>query len=267
MLELHPLCTFFPRMSDEEFTSLKDDILQNGQNEDVVVYNGMILDGGHRYRACIELGIDPKLRAFDGENIVSFVMSANLRRRHLSPGQSATIVALLDGWKDNDSQKQSKNGRSETTIIDRADAAGVGRSTQAKADRLVRSGTKEEVELVISGEKSLDDALVDAGVVQPKPEHHEEAHDLAAELRHADDEIRALQGMVSSLQATDKDKELVEATKKFRQMQGRLEQEMATCKEAKEQARYSSGLLAKIRKELGVSRDAEIVPAIQDLKR
>jgi hypothetical protein len=30
-MELHPLCTYFPRMSDDEFNSLKDNLQNNGQ--------------------------------------------------------------------------------------------------------------------------------------------------------------------------------------------------------------------------------------------
>ncbi len=31
MMELHPLCTYFPRMSEAEFISLKDNLQESGQ--------------------------------------------------------------------------------------------------------------------------------------------------------------------------------------------------------------------------------------------
>ena len=55
-MELHPLCTYFPRMSDAEFSSLKDNIQDIGQTHPIYTFEGMILDGGNRYRAFCELG-------------------------------------------------------------------------------------------------------------------------------------------------------------------------------------------------------------------
>ena len=53
----------------------------------------MVLDGGNRYRACIDLGLELATHEFDGANLVAFVLSVNLHRRHMRPGQQAAIVA------------------------------------------------------------------------------------------------------------------------------------------------------------------------------
>jgi transcriptional regulator with XRE-family HTH domain len=51
-------------------------------------------DGRNRYRACQELGIDPRFRDWSGEGSpVDFVLSENLHRRHLTPGQKACVAA------------------------------------------------------------------------------------------------------------------------------------------------------------------------------
>src|SRR5690349_6523758 len=97
-LQLHPLCTLFPRIEGSEFDALKADIKANGLRQAIVIHEGMILDGGNRYRACLEIGVDPKTVEFDGGNLVSFVLSSNLHRRHLSPGQQAAIVASAQDW-------------------------------------------------------------------------------------------------------------------------------------------------------------------------
>ena len=60
----HPLSAAFPAMSDEDFQALKDDIEVNGQREPVMIFEGMVLDGWHRYRACIDLGLDPQQFTF-----------------------------------------------------------------------------------------------------------------------------------------------------------------------------------------------------------
>lgn len=55
--EQHPLSAAFPGMSPEVFKELIDDIDQNGVREKIVVFEGKILDGWHRYSACQELKV------------------------------------------------------------------------------------------------------------------------------------------------------------------------------------------------------------------
>ncbi|MBX7229636.1 MAG: S-adenosylmethionine-binding protein, partial [Burkholderiaceae bacterium] len=104
---LHPLCTLFPRMAGAEFEALKQDILNNGLHQPIVLHDGMVLDGGNRYRACLELGVEPLTEEYEGDDIVAYVLSANLHRRHMSPGQQAAIVASAQDW-----DKAHKAGRS-----------------------------------------------------------------------------------------------------------------------------------------------------------
>ena len=97
-LELHPLCTLFPRMSDDEFAGLRADIAANGQRSPITLYEGKILDGGNRYRACLAEGKTPRFVEFDGGDPAAYVLSLNLRRRHLSVGQQAALVAAAQDW-------------------------------------------------------------------------------------------------------------------------------------------------------------------------
>jgi hypothetical protein len=56
-----------------------------------------LIDGRHRRRACDELGIPCAAREWRGDEseIISFVVSVNLRRRHLSESQRAMVAAKL----------------------------------------------------------------------------------------------------------------------------------------------------------------------------
>jgi ParB-like chromosome segregation protein Spo0J len=62
----HPLAERFPLLSDERFEQLKNSIATQGLQRPVEIYEGMILIGRHRYRACIELGIEPSIIEFTG---------------------------------------------------------------------------------------------------------------------------------------------------------------------------------------------------------
>lgn len=87
-------------MNAEDFQALKDDIEVNGQREPVTVFEDMVLDGWHRYRACVELDIKPTKFNFDAsEDPAVFVMSQNLHRRHLTASQRVAAVVACSAWR------------------------------------------------------------------------------------------------------------------------------------------------------------------------
>jgi hypothetical protein len=162
-LELHPLCTLFPRLDGTEFEALKADIVINGQHQPITVYEGQILDGGNRYRACIEAGIEPALEEFAGNDPASFVLSANMHRRHLAQGQMAAIVAGAQDWSR--AQRAGGDRRSDhsatlhnDSAADRAAKSGASLRTQQMADKVTKADP-ELAKRVRMGEISLPKAL------------------------------------------------------------------------------------------------------------
>ena len=81
---LHPLCTLFPRLEGDAFDALVADIRANGLREPIILLDDMILDGGNRYRACLESGVKASFEQYRGDNAAAFVISRNLHRRHLT---------------------------------------------------------------------------------------------------------------------------------------------------------------------------------------
>jgi len=163
VLELHPLCTLFPRLVGAEFEMLKADIAAHGQRESIVVHAGFILDGGNRYRACVEVGVEPALKEFTGDNPVSFVLSANLHRRHLTPGQQAAIVASAQDWSRAHSIGGDRKSDQAATlpldsVADRAAQSGASERTQRMADSVARQ-SPDLARQVAHGEISLPKAL------------------------------------------------------------------------------------------------------------
>jgi ParB-like chromosome segregation protein Spo0J len=93
----HEVTNLFPPMEEAEYASLKADISQHGLREALWVYQSQIIDGRHRDRACKELGIPPTYREWDGQgSLVSFVVSLNLFRRHLSSSQKAMVALAVE---------------------------------------------------------------------------------------------------------------------------------------------------------------------------
>ena len=97
--EVHPLAQIFPEIEGSAFEALVEDIKERRQQEPAWLYEGKILDGKNRYRACEQLGFELRVREFIGNDPVGFVLSANLHRRHLDTSQRAMVAASLANLK------------------------------------------------------------------------------------------------------------------------------------------------------------------------
>ena len=58
-MEAHPAAALFPMLRDDELVIMGRDIAENGLQHPVIVWNGLILDGRNRTRACELVGITP----------------------------------------------------------------------------------------------------------------------------------------------------------------------------------------------------------------
>ena len=95
-LEVHEIAAVFPPMRESELEALVADIRERGQLEPVWTFEGKVIDGRHRLLACKKLGIEPRVREWDGAgSLLEFVISLNLRRRHLKESQRAMIAARM----------------------------------------------------------------------------------------------------------------------------------------------------------------------------
>lgn len=95
--EPHPAALLLPPMAEHEFSELKRDIEKNGQREPIDLFDGMIVDGLNRFRACQALGITPVYREIEEcDDPVAYVLSKNLVRRHLTISQRAMVAAAAE---------------------------------------------------------------------------------------------------------------------------------------------------------------------------
>jgi N6-adenosine-specific RNA methylase IME4/ParB-like chromosome segregation protein Spo0J len=168
--DIHELCSLFPLMPQDQFDALADDMRANGQRNPITLYEGKILDGRHRYKACINLGLEPLITHFEGEDALGFVISHNLTRRHLDESQRAMIAAKLANLKDG--QRKSSGAsigapRTEVSQIDAANKMGVGRMSVQRAKKVLDKGTPELAQAVESGQIAVS---VAAKIAEMEPE-------------------------------------------------------------------------------------------------
>lgn len=137
-LQPHKLCELIPEMTDAEYSELREDIQRNGQLEAITLYEGQVLDGRHRARACAEIGIEPWTREYHGTTPAEYVIALNVHRRQLTTGQKAEIARLAMPALQEEAKARQQSGLRQGT--EPAPAESRGRQlTSTGSDRTPRA--------------------------------------------------------------------------------------------------------------------------------
>lgn len=175
----HEIATLFPLMSEPELKELSDDIREHGLQEDILIYEGKILDGRNRYRACAMAGVQVTSRVYAGDDPVGYVLSLNLHRRHLSAPQKAAVAAeALPHFEEEAKKRQIRKPESVVEKIppqnhlnksrDQA-AAQVGVNPRYVSDaKRIKEASPETFEKLKSGEISMSEAK-ERAIPKPQP--------------------------------------------------------------------------------------------------
>jgi hypothetical protein len=150
----HEAAKIFPPMTGEEFAALVADMREHGQRQPIVLHDGAVLDGRHRWHACRTLGIEPKTVEWNGVGSpLAYVISINLHRRHLNESQRALIGARMATRRNG----QSFGGKQKSGVLrtnaeeeppsakEAAAMVKVGEKTVEAARRVLRDGTPDEI--------------------------------------------------------------------------------------------------------------------------
>jgi ParB-like chromosome segregation protein Spo0J len=216
-LEPHEFCLALPEMSPECFSELAADIAKHGLIHPIVLFEGRILDGRHRHRACLEVGAEPFFEEFTGPgSAYDYVISENLKRRDLTPAQRMDVLTkLIDIMRARAKERQLVGnargadktnealGRSRVNLPATADtnvvpfqvrdelakAAGVSPKTASDFITITERGTPEDRAAVTSGKASVSGKAREvrerekpkaAGAKRTEPTRRRPAADLAA---------------------------------------------------------------------------------------
>ena len=161
-LQRHDLSAFFPDMPDDAFQNLVDSIATDGVIDNIIkIYEGQILDGWHRFRACQELNLLRKLRFQDYDtrkdgDPVAFVFARNLHRKHHSAAQLAQIGIARNRLVAHGGDRSKSSEDDLKTREQLSKELGVSTSTIDRAVAVEKTGRSQEV---IDGDKSASQVL------------------------------------------------------------------------------------------------------------
>lgn len=154
-LSFHPLADLFPLMEGADFDALVASIKENGQRDPVILFEGSILDGRNRYRACQKAGIQPRFQDFMNGDPLAFVLDHNLHRRHLNEIQRAAIAAKITTMRSGERTDLPRSQKTEVSNDDAARLLNVSRTSVVAAKTILKGGTPEEIEGLKAGTTSL----------------------------------------------------------------------------------------------------------------
>ena len=178
--EFHPLANIFPLMKSPELRRLADDIAQNGQQEKVVLCDGMILDGRNRAMAFALLAEEEEDEDGQFETIdlteyfrhvdpLAYVLSQNLHRRHLSTTERAYVAAQVKKIETERAKKRqatSSGGKNPQLVENLPQASDKGRARDIAAEKLKVSGKLVDMAETVAdhGTPELQEAVRDGKV-------------------------------------------------------------------------------------------------------
>lgn len=146
-------------MTEGEFSALVEDIKQHGQKEPVLLFEGLVVDGRHRWSACAALGIEPECTEWDGdeEALIRHIISTNLHRRHLSPTDRALLAANYANLP-RGTNRHTLDPSGDGSSLRQHDAAvlfGVSDASITRAKRITAKGSQELLAALHDGDISL----------------------------------------------------------------------------------------------------------------
>jgi protein gp37 len=158
---IHPAALLVPMATEEEFQTMCSDVAQNGFLHAVRINNdNLLLDGGTRLQVAWALQLDPPIERIEPEDSLSYVLSENIVRRHLTAGQLAMLASEIANYPCGGDHKLIKSRYPTEHLVTTAQAArltGSAVTTIVKA-RFTKEWAPAEATQVEAGTLPLDSA-------------------------------------------------------------------------------------------------------------
>jgi ParB-like chromosome segregation protein Spo0J len=150
-MEFHEYANLFPMMPKSEVERLAGDIKEKGLQDDIITFDGKILDGRNRHAACKIAGVVPRFTEYKGTDPLGFVVSHNLHRRHLNESQRGQVAAKMAKLPRGANQHRPIELPSQKEA---ADMLNVSTNTVKRSKVVLEHGITELADMQQSGEIS-----------------------------------------------------------------------------------------------------------------
>jgi hypothetical protein len=184
--EFHTYAAVVPMLGQVELAALAADIQGNGLRQPIMLFEGKILDGRNRYKACRIVGVEPSFQHFNGEgDPIDYIVSMNLVRRQLTASQKGLAVAkIAELPRGNPALQKSKslaNPKSaqmpnRKTVAELAEEVDVSPRTVGQAKHVLREAAKETITEIEQGKKSVATAVKEIKAEKQKEQAAKEKH-------------------------------------------------------------------------------------------
>jgi hypothetical protein len=215
--KIHPAAEVFPMMPEDELQALSEDIKTNGLREPYRYWQDgatkLLLDGRNRLEAMERAGLEPSDGVREFGDPVAFIISKNIRRRHLTKEQQAEMLVAVrqadhdaktkakadkyiskDGKPPQVERVSNKGGRGKKNpvkeaVLKDAKALGISKGTVARA--LAKGKKPSQVETVSKKPKKpaqppVGRVTIDAGIESARANYIAELALLSTEERDAE---------------------------------------------------------------------------------
>ena len=167
-MQRHPLSKVWGDIPSDELVAMRESVQDHGFVDPVIwTYDGLILDGWHRYTISNLLGLELEVREYDGDP-VEWVIGRNLHRRHLTDLQRASCGNAAREWGKQGHQRRLDRDENtgKFTVVDKLSTT-VNTAPQTGAEQ-----TGQEAVLTQSERAALNDVNVKT---QQRSERYDEA--------------------------------------------------------------------------------------------
>lgn len=163
-----------PPLSAEEYAGLEENILMEGCRDALVLWGDVLVDGHNRYEICMKHGFPFNTTQMDfdsREDAIAWIIKNQLGRRNLIAYERSRLALRLKpifAAKAKENQREAamvtngalllNSAKAVNTAEELAKAAGVGRDTIQKVEKIEALATPELKQQLSSGEVSINQA-------------------------------------------------------------------------------------------------------------
>lgn len=146
----HDLASLTPMMTNENYIAIRDSIQENGQQVPIIMYRGKLIDGRHRVKALIELGVDNvtavnEVSTLSESDLRNKVLNVYENRRHQTPTQKS-----IGAYKTYQAFVASGERVGKGKL---AEQMGVSRSVFYRAEKLAKLINADLLDMLYNGDK------------------------------------------------------------------------------------------------------------------